>query len=190
MIYFNVKLEETDTIYELLKKGFESNYGMFLTTYTEKPQEVPHDEINRDEFEDDDCYYDKIVQCRPANRSFLDLVEICQTYFPETTENEVKKALIRACEDENFKLYTIFCDDIEEWVFFKATSPYDNTSRYIKSVLEPKGLTARNRLEAIGLYRNVECPEDRHCKSIDTKGSGSEISLVDICTINELQVCL
>jgi hypothetical protein len=180
MIYFNVKLEEGDTVYELLQKGFVGNYGMFITTFNQEPNP---------DYDEDDYTHDSI-QCYNANRSFLDLLEICQTYFPESTENDLKKALIRGCEDENFKLYTIFCDDIEEWVFFKGTSPYDHITRMINSTLEPKGLTARNRLEAIGISRHVECPEDRHCKSIDTRGSRSEISLVDICTVDELQVCI
>ena len=176
MIYLDVELEEGDTIYELLRKGFKGSYGQFVNTYTE-----PRGEYNLVE--------ERIIQCYQGNRSYLDLLEICRTYFPDTTENNLKRALMRASEDPEFKLFTIYCDDIEEWVFFRMMGSFDSLTEDIKNrVGEDTPYSCR--LEAIGIMRNLQDPDDRHCVTIDTKGSGSELSLIDICKLNAVEVCV
>lgn len=176
MIYFDVELEEGDTIYELLRKGFKGDYGQFVNTYKE-PRE-PYDSTEG-----------RNIQCYRGNRSYLDLLEICRTYFPDTTENNLKRALMRACEDPEFKLHTLYCADIEEWVFFRMMGSFDSLTEDIKSrVGEDTPYSCR--LEAIAIMRNLLDPDDRHSVTIDTKGSGSELSLIDICKLNAVEVCV
>jgi hypothetical protein len=62
-------------------------------------------------FFDKDCTN---LQCfEKAHRSFSDILILCQTYFPETTEKNLANYLI------NKKIDNLFCFDINKLVFFK-----------------------------------------------------------------------
>lgn len=158
MMYFSVVLEQNDTILELLTKGFSVFGGRFKSTYRDK-------ELT-------------ILECNIANRSFLALLEICQTYFPATTENDLKIALNILCTKND--LYTLFCTDINEWVFFKAVCDLDRC----KERLKQNNIEYRNDLEAIGLYRRLNDPMSSYSNPIDYCGQ-SGISLEYVCTVNE-----
>lgn len=63
-------------------------------------------------------YYDKdfrFEQCRPARRSFEDLLALSKTYYPNTTEKELIEILHKLNEDD--QVVASFCGDIEKLVF-------------------------------------------------------------------------
>jgi len=65
------------------------------------------------------------VECKPARRSFLALVEICQTYFPETTQEDVAKVLVELIQGkENSFLACGFCGNINKVVFCRQYSEF------------------------------------------------------------------
>lgn len=71
-----------EDLHDLLKTGFShqpnqlsNNFGKFPETFHNK-----------------ECTY---FQCHAARRSFEDLFDISQTYFPETTEEELAKLLFQ-----------------------------------------------------------------------------------------------
>lgn len=60
-------------------------------------------------------YSDKeltILQCKEARRSFYDLLEIVQTYFPQTTKEELAYRLLHMTGWSCF-----YCDNIKKLVF-------------------------------------------------------------------------
>lgn len=62
-------------------------------------------------------YRDKgltILQCYGLRRSFEDLLEICQTYFPSTTEEDLMKELL----DSTYLKWSK-CGDINKIVFYE-----------------------------------------------------------------------
>lgn len=60
----------------------------------------------------------KKQQCHnDANRSFEDLLIICKTYFPKTTEEQLAKSLYGLFKYN--KLIVIFCDNINKLVFYR-----------------------------------------------------------------------
>ncbi len=66
-------------------------------------------------FRDEDC---TILQCNSGRfRSFDDVYDIAKTYFPETTEKKVMKALLKLnlpYEGEKVKIYIANCHDIKK----------------------------------------------------------------------------
>lgn len=63
-------------------------------------------------------------ECHSARRSFEDLLEICQTYFPETTERDLAKSLYKLSHTENAlslkpgcHIRIMYCSTIEKMVF-------------------------------------------------------------------------
>lgn len=101
MIY--LKEPNTNSLKDLISKGFCKIGGRFVETY--------HDE---------DC---NIRQCREANRSFEDLLEISQTYFPETTPKILIDTLQEIHNTEG-GLVCMFCSDIDKPVFYKYSNTY------------------------------------------------------------------
>lgn len=93
-IYFRTN-SEINNIYDLLVDGFSTMDGKFKITYYDL-------ELTSQE-------------CHSARRSFEDLLSICQTYFPETSEKELAKTLLEI--NNNIGLYSIYCSDIEKAVF-------------------------------------------------------------------------
>jgi hypothetical protein len=73
-------------------------------------------------------YFDseyKELECKAARRSFTALVEICQTYFPETTEEDVAKVLVKLISGkEDSYLACGFCSTINKVVFCKQYSEF------------------------------------------------------------------
>jgi hypothetical protein len=101
-IYFDVP-GKYKTIYGLLKLGFryytdagnEKHEKQFIKTYSDKKLTV--------------------LQSKPAFRSFSDLLAICQTYFPGTTETELALVLERLARNEG--VYGQYCNLIDKPVF-------------------------------------------------------------------------
>jgi hypothetical protein len=58
-------------------------------------------------------------QCDYARRSFGDLLNICTTYFPETTEMDLMRVLIDLFKSQ--KIRGLYCNDIGKPVFIKDT---------------------------------------------------------------------
>lgn len=85
MIFLNTTIQ-FQNVKELLDFGFGSSDRFCKTYYDRKCQEE---------------------QCDSARRSFGDLLEICQTYFPETTKEEVAFALLSVNEITSFHCTTI-----------------------------------------------------------------------------------
>lgn len=89
-----------------------------------------------------------MIQCHPARRSFLELVMIVNTYFPEVySEKEIAKT-IYSLED----LFIMYCSDINKWVFMidgtiKDKSKYNTT----QSNYEKKGIDDFSLQEYIDL---------------------------------------
>ncbi len=103
---------------EFLKDGFSVRDGYSTLLFKETFDEP--ELINRN--------------CHAARRSFYDLVDICKTYFPSVTEEEVAAAF-NALDNP----YIFFCRDIQKIVFMRLReAPYGN-ARYDSSCLEEKG---------------------------------------------------
>ena len=88
MIYFK-NADKAKDLEELLKLGFDQN-SFFSRTYLDK------------EFTE--------LQCKPARRGFSDLLQISQTYFPETIENDLAKILVEKynsfiCQNHNLLVF-------------------------------------------------------------------------------------
>lgn len=62
----------------------------------------------------------KDVECQPARRSFEDILDIVNTNFKETTEEELAKCLYEL----NLKniIFSIYCNDIHKIVFYRYKS--------------------------------------------------------------------
>lgn len=96
------------SIEELLMYGYTQHGGYinyFTTTYKDK-----------------EC---TIQQCHSnASRSFEDLLEICQTYFPSTTKKRLAQMMYRTFERTKFS--PTFCDNIDKVVFdiFKTETKF------------------------------------------------------------------
>ena len=81
-------------------------------------------------------YYDEEclnVQCRKSTRrSFNDLIDLCQTYFPNISNDEVLESMLDA-DINNF----YYCEDIKKIVFHNVPScpvfELNNLLIYIKS---------------------------------------------------------
>lgn len=54
-----------------------------------------------------------LIQCHPARRSFLELVMIVNTYFPDVYSEKEIAETIHSLEG----LYIMYCSDINKWVF-------------------------------------------------------------------------
>ena len=93
MIYF-VDGDECKTVEELIAVGFSKDSIRFVKTYSDK-----------------ECTH---TQCMMARRSFPDLVEIVQTYFPDASPNKVAHVLLN-----NPDLAAAFCPNIQRFVFMK-----------------------------------------------------------------------
>jgi hypothetical protein len=119
MIYTRIKNTEGETLYEFFKRCFDIHDGKFCETF--------HDpELTQEE-------------CHKARRSFKALVEIAQTYYPNTSEKEVAALLVKAGKDQSFRMSTLYCPDIKKWVF----NIYPNFETYehiLRSTQEPLSL--------------------------------------------------
>lgn len=93
MIYFK-NAEKAKTVNQLLKLGYKT--ALFQETYK-------------------DVEY-KNIQCKSARRSFYDLLEICQTYFPKTTEKTLAKLLTK-------KYFSFYCKTTDLLVFMVFQKP-------------------------------------------------------------------
>lgn len=104
-------------IVELLKFGFdyETNRGYFARTYSSQ-----------------DYGYNNI-QCREASRSFRDLLALCKTYFPNTTEKKLLSALIYLYR---FNLCSQHCGDVNEFVFFQRSPKIWVSKKTNKEIFE------------------------------------------------------
>ncbi|MFA9239461.1 MAG: hypothetical protein ACEQSQ_06170 [Candidatus Paceibacteria bacterium] len=98
-IYFKTGKVKIRDIKHLLKIGYSSRSGVeFKKTYR-----------------DPEC---TILECHSARRSFGDLVLICKTYFPETTEKEVAKTLFEL--NNEIGVRASYCHTINKLVFLKS----------------------------------------------------------------------
>lgn len=88
MIYFK-GADTAHNIKELLENGFYKN-TLFQATYKDPEY--------------------RILQCKVARRSFPDLLEICRTYFPKTTESDLARLL-------SIDYNSFYCKDIGRLVF-------------------------------------------------------------------------
>lgn len=89
-----------------LKNGFSSAFQVMSNTY----QFVKT-------YKDNEC---KELECKPARRSFDNLVIISRTYFPEATESDIIKALVKI-----EKIRCFYCNDIRKPVFYIAGQNHD-----------------------------------------------------------------
>lgn len=94
MIYFK-NAENAKTVNQLLKLGY--NHGQLFTKTFDDP-----------EF--------KNLQCDNARRSFYDLLEICQTYFPKTKKERLAKILTK-------KYFSFYCKSTDLLVFMLYIRP-------------------------------------------------------------------
>lgn len=92
-IYLNTAGKEFKDITEIITFGYDGGYIYFKPTYS-----------------DPECTK---LQCHQARRSFSDLLELCQTYFPETTKEQLAYVLLNKVENLN----VFFCNDIRKFVF-------------------------------------------------------------------------
>ena len=104
MIYFEGG-DKAKNLQELLELGF-SYYAAYCAPGMYK---FKHTFLDK-ECTRHDCWY--------ARRSFGDLLEITQTYFPETTEEDLAYSLIYKLKDS----YARLCHEINKVVFYKLTS--------------------------------------------------------------------
>lgn len=95
-IYFKQKPGKRRGIKSLLKMGFENPYS-FKRTFK-------------------DPEYTKL-EFRSARRSFGDLLLICKTYFPNTTEEKLAKTLLELHKEIGVR--ASYCTTINKVVFFK-----------------------------------------------------------------------
>lgn len=115
-------------------------------------------------------FYDKectLLQCRSANRSFEDLLEICKTYFPNTTEVDLAKTLFNL--NKKIRLHSLFCIDINKVVFYKGYDSADLLSNYYYEDFDI----------------NTEDYEDVLDEEFFTKGD-SPYSMADICKLADI----
>lgn len=104
-IYFNITDEELEKIKNIKdlffsQKSTQYPFVLFKETYFDK-----------------ECTK---RQCHCARRSFYDLLDICKTYFPKTTEEELAHLLVN---EEN--LCSFYCSDIQKVVFcLSSKNPY------------------------------------------------------------------
>ncbi|MFA9239460.1 MAG: hypothetical protein ACEQSQ_06165 [Candidatus Paceibacteria bacterium] len=113
MIYLKLK-NKPKSVKELIKIGFTKNSGLFVVTYA-----------------DPEC---TIQECRAANRSFEDLLEISKTYFPRTTEKKLAKTLFKLNKEIN--LTASYCCTIDKIVF--DTFDYGHSPKSMDRYLERK----------------------------------------------------
>lgn len=69
-------------------------------------------------------YYDKNfteIQCEAQRRSFADIYEICQTYFPKVSKEEVAYNLLNEIKTNAF-----YCTDVSRIVFRRITNDKSN----------------------------------------------------------------
>ena len=99
-IYFKSKRTFKD-IEELLTYGYSRYAECFKPTYDERNQ----------------------YQCHPARRSFGDLLNICRTYFPKTTEKQLAKTIFSL--HTSIKLRASYCNTIDKLVFLKDSGSFD-----------------------------------------------------------------
>lgn len=93
--------------------------------------------------------YCSIMDCHEARRSFEDLLEICQTYYPETTEEELAKTLFELHKKDN--LQCLFCPDILKIVFIKWYPEHRTFYRIVSgSHMGATALTKGNSRYSIG----------------------------------------
>lgn len=107
-IYFKTrkKPENIKDIKELLKSGYtKTQYGGFKKTFKNPELTIP--------------------ECHSARRSFGDLLYICRTYFPKTTEKELAKTIFEL--NQEIGLGASICGTIQKTVFVRraASSPID-----------------------------------------------------------------
>ena len=95
-IYFKQKPGKRRGIKSLLKMGFNNFH--FKKTYT-----------------DIECTKE---ECHPARRSFGDLLLICRTYFPNTTEQQLAKTLRELSKEIGIRVS--YCSTIDKIVFYKS----------------------------------------------------------------------
>jgi hypothetical protein len=63
------------------------------------------------------------LECKPANRSFEDLLEICQTYFPNSTDVDLANTLYELNQTP-LNLTYVYCADIHKSVYYLESSPF------------------------------------------------------------------
>lgn len=121
MIYVNIpQIEQKESLYDFFKRCFSINGdGKFCETY------------NDPEFTSEECH--------EARRSFKALLEIAQTYYPETTELELAHLLVTAGKDQSFRMSTLYCPDIKKWVFYRYPS-FSTYEIILRSTGEPLSL--------------------------------------------------
>lgn len=104
-IYFK-KNKEFDDIEELLEYGYKGYNSSFKPTYIKTEKTT-------------------FQECHPARRSFGDLLIICRTYFPETTEKQLAKTIFKL--NKKIGLRASYCSTINKVVFLKdrKNSPID-----------------------------------------------------------------
>lgn len=102
-IYLKTNGKKFKNKQELLEYGFRN--GQFVVTYL-----------------DPEC---KKQECHKANRSFGDLLLICKTYFPKTTERGLARTIFKM--HDTIGLAATYCNTIDK-VVFDAHSSYKEES--------------------------------------------------------------
>lgn len=147
-IYCNI--EDKSSLYNFLLEGY------YLSQFVE-------------------TYYDEeltLQQCDLAYRSFEDLLELSQTYFPETTERILAQTLLEL--HSNKKIRVSYCTTIDKIVFFGGWN-FGNIFDEIPNTFQLYDYeTYEEYLEAIE-YTN------------DYKGQG-QYSLTELCELMKIEV--
>lgn len=131
--------KEGNTLEQFLEAGFSYPTGTqlkFVSTY-----------------KDEACI---IEQCRPARRSFEELLAIANVYYPGVTEKELAKLLIRKYDNEVYKYCLFFCRDIKKQVILKNS--YNSGDSYKKIFCWNESYQYQNE-RGIGKYTSNEIIE-------------------------------
>lgn len=125
-IYLKISKDAAiNNIYDLILYGYYGNNGESIYSY----------KFHRT-YKDKEC---TIEECHPARRSFEDLLKICKTYFPNTTEVELALTLEKLRIDK--KISCLYCNTINKLVFIshKSSAELSFTCYVHKSEINTKG---------------------------------------------------
>jgi hypothetical protein len=128
-------------------------------------------------FNDPECLCEEF---RKAYRSFPDIYLICKTYFPEVTQEEVKKAII-TLGHSYYEVGTLFCNDIKKWVFYRTGKSLESHQLDMNEKLIAHNEVPVNNLFTKSKLKFIECGHNPDCHIRDMHVEGVDgISLEDI----------
>ena len=88
------------------------------------------------------------MQCHEARRSFEDLLEICRTYLPNTTEVEVADAIYAM--HKRYEVRPYFCHGVNKCVY--RCYPEDKYTTYFSNIRDAETLRNNSPYSAMDVY--------------------------------------